>query len=290
MQPQDLARLVLLGAIWGSSFLFMRVLAPVLGPVLTADLRVSIAGLALIGYFRLARFDAQWRRFWKQYLIIGAINSALPFVLFSFAALHIPASQSAILNSSSPLFGALFGAAWLGERLTFVRLLGMVLGAVGVAMVADFDLVHSDPMSGWAMGACLLAASCYALAGTYMKRFAVAAKPMAIAGGSQLAAGILLTPLVSLGPAHGNVTVPVLAHVLGLALLCSAVAYLLYFRLVHDIGPAKALTVTFLVPLFGMLWGALFLGEVITLKMVAGCGLIILGTGLVLGKVSSMAR
>jgi len=113
MRPSDITRLLSLAAIWGGSFIFMRVLAPVLGPVVTADLRVLIAGIALIIYFRVIRFDAEWRIYWKKYLFIGAFNSALPFFLFSFAALHIPASYSVILNSTSPLFSAVFAASWL---------------------------------------------------------------------------------------------------------------------------------------------------------------------------------
>jgi drug/metabolite transporter (DMT)-like permease len=110
MQASDLLRLISLSAIWGGSFIFMRILAPVLGPVVTADLRVLIAGVALMVYFWVIEFDAEWKRFWKQYLVIGVINSGLPFLLYSFAAVHIPASYSVILNSSSPLFGAIFSA------------------------------------------------------------------------------------------------------------------------------------------------------------------------------------
>src|SRR4051812_46511100 len=110
MKTSDLTRLLLLAALWGGSFIFMRVLAPVLGPLVTADSRLIVAGLALLAYFRTIGFDPDWRRFWKHYLVIGIVNSALPFTCYSYAAQYIPASYSVILNSSAPLFGAIFSA------------------------------------------------------------------------------------------------------------------------------------------------------------------------------------
>jgi drug/metabolite transporter (DMT)-like permease len=283
MKTADIVRLLALAAIWGGSFIFMRVLAPILGPVVTADLRVLIAGIALIIYFRLIKFDPEWRRFWVQYLLIGGINSALPFFLFSFAALHIPASLSVILNSTSPLFAAIFSAIWLGERLTPSKILGLVVGAAGVAFVVKIGVVPTDSMFVWAVAACTLAAVCYGVAATYIKKFAKGAKPMGIAGASQVMAGLLLIPAVPFAPIKGEVTLSVVGGVVVFALLCSAIAYLLYYRLIHDLGPTKALTVTFLMPVFGMIWGAMLLRETISLGMIAGTALIFVGTSLVLG-------
>jgi drug/metabolite transporter (DMT)-like permease len=278
MRGEDLARLTALAAIWGGSFIFLRVLAPVLGPVLTATTRVLIAGIALIAYFRVIGFDADVRGQWRHYVVIGVVNSAIPFLLFSFAALHLPASYSVILNSATPLFAALLSAVFLDERLTPVKSAGLFAGAAGVALVSNAGPVVPDAMFGVAIAACLGAAFCYGAASVYMKKFASGAKPMGIAGWSQVAAGIVLLPLVPFAPAPGDITPAVAANVLGLALLCSAIAYLLYYRLIADIGPTRALTVAFLMPLFGMTWGALLLGETITLPMVAGCALIVGGT------------
>lgn len=283
MRPSDVVRLVILAAIWGGSFIFMRIVAPVLGPILTADLRVLIAGTVLLAYYRLIRFDVGWARSWKQYLVIGTVNSAIPFSLFSFAARHIPASYSVILNSTAPLFGAVFSALWLRERLTGRKIAGLILGSAGVGLVARVGGGgRLDEWFGWSIGACLLASVCYALAGVYIKKFATAARPMAVAGASQLMAGLVLLPVVPLAPPSSPPTPFILANVVALALLCSAVAYLLYFRLIADLGPTRALTVTFLMPLFGMVWGVIFLQEVITPAMAAGCGLVVLGTALVL--------
>lgn len=278
MRSQDLVRLALLAAIWGGSFIFLRVLSPVLGPVLTATSRVLIAGVALIAYFRIAGVAADLRAQGRHYIVIGLVNSALPFLLFAFAALHLPASYSVILNASTPLFAALLSALLLAERLSPAKIAGLVAGAAGVTLVSRAGPVVPDAMFGVSIAACLGAALCYASAGVYMKKFAAGANPVAIAGWSQLAAGLALLPLVPFAPLRGEVTPAVAANVLGLALLCSAVAYLLYYRLIADIGPTRAMTVTFLMPVFGMAWGALLLGETITWPMLAGCALIVAGT------------
>src|SRR6266511_4101545 len=217
MQAGDLGRLIVLAALWGGSFLFIRVAAPVLGPIVLVELRVLIAGLALLIYVATTRRAIELRARWRQYLIIGALNSALPFVLISTAELRLIASFAAILNATSPLFGAIIAAVWLKDTLTARKIGGLILGIAGVA-----TLVGWSPIS--------------------------------------LSAGVLL-----------------------LALGSTALAYLLYFRLIIDIGPARALTVTFITPIFGVAWGALFLGEQIAIGTVVGCVIILAGTALVLG-------
>jgi drug/metabolite transporter (DMT)-like permease len=286
----DILRLVLLAAIWGASFVFMRALAPVLGPVVTAATRVGVAGLALVAYLRVAGIDAELRARWRQYATIGVVNSAIPFLLFSFAALHLPASYSAILNSAAPLFAALLSAAFLAEPLTPAKVAGLATGAAGVALVSGAGPVVPDAMVAWSVAACLGAALCYAVAGVYMKRCAAGAAPVAVAAWSQVAAALALAPLVPLSPVRGEVTVAVAGNALGLALLCSAIAYLLYYRLIVSAGPTRAMTVTFLIPMFGMAWGALFLGETITPAMLAGCALVIAGTLPVLRTTAAQRR
>lgn len=281
MRASDIIRLVLLAAIWGGSFVFLRVVAPALGAIVTADLRVSIAWAALAIYCRAAGIDMAWRRFWLQYLVIGLFNAALPFFLFAFAAQHIPASYSAILNATSPFFGALFAGLWLGEAITWVKGVGFVFGIAGVALVTGVAPDAAGGSSIWAMAACLLAALCYGFVGVYTKKFAAAANPRAIATGCQLMASLLLLPLVPFNLSAGPVTAFIALNMILFALLSSGVAFLLYYRLIADIGPTKSLTVTFLMPVFTMIWAALFLGEAVTLVMICGCGLILAGTALV---------
>ena len=281
MPIADASRLIILAAIWGGSFVFLRVLSPVLGPLLTADLRVLIAWMALAVYFRIVGQAMDWRRFWVQYLIIGFFNAALPFSLFAFAALYVPASYSAIINATSPIFGALFSVLWLGEKLTANKLLGFIFGIVGVALVTKFAGSHLGTMELRAMAACLGAALCYGFVSVYTKKFASAANPTAVAGASQLMAGLVLIPWLPFQPPSRAITLLVAVNMLAFALLCSGVAFLLYFRLIANVGPTKALTVTFLMPAFTMLWARLFIGETVTAAMLFGCVLVLCGTALV---------
>lgn len=284
MKTNDLIRLLSLAAIWSGSFIFIKVLAPVLGPVVTACLRVLIAGAVLSLYFYIIKFDVQWRKYWKHYFIIGIVNSSIPFLLYAIAALHIPASLSVILNSSTPLFSAVFAALWLNDKLTPRKIAGLFLGMTGVTFVAVKEAITISDFGILAALACLGAAICYGLAGIYIKKYTPFLKPLAIAGASQLAAGLALVPFIFISPIIGEVNLSVILNMLALALLCSGVAYILYFRLIVDVGPVKAATVPMIMPAFGLVWGVIFLKEIITLQMLAGCFLIIGGLILVLFK------
>jgi drug/metabolite transporter (DMT)-like permease len=278
----DLARLVALAVIWSLSFVFLRVLVPVFGPLWTATLRVLIAGVALVAWLALTRVDAEVRRHWRAYLFVGALNSALPFALFAYAAQRLPASYLVILNAASPMFAALASAVWLGERLTPGKLAGLAVGAAGVALVSRAGPVVPDATFVVAVVASLGAALCYGLSGVWLKRQRTTLPPVAVAGWGQLFAAVVLLPLATFAPVPEAPTPLAIVDLLALALVCSALAYILYFRLIADVGPTRAMTVTFLMPALGMLWGALFLAERVTPVMVAGAALIIVGTAAVL--------
>lgn len=290
MNPADITRLLVLAAIWGSSFMFMRMLAPVFGPVWTADFRVLIAGIALLLYYRIIGLKLDWRKDGKDYLIIGIGNSALPFCLFSFAALHIPAGYSAILNATAPLWGALCAALWLGEPITRTTVLGLAMGIAGVATITGAGAVDLTPTVLLAVLACLGAACCYALTGTYIKRKTRDLKPLAIAGASQLAGGLVLALALPVTAPTAAIGWHDAMLMLAFSLSCSAIAYVLYYRLMTDLGPTKALTVTFIVPLFGMLWGSLLLDEPITQRMILGFLLVIGSVMLILRKPKITAK
>jgi drug/metabolite transporter (DMT)-like permease len=280
LRRADVARLTLLGAIWGASFLFIRIVSPALGPLLAADLRMLVAGIALLAWFRLLGFDPQWRRWMREYVILGILTSGLPFLLYAYGALSLTAGQLSVLNATAPMWGALMAAALLGERLTARRSGGLLLGVAGVALIArpgGGETLHLLPVA-----ACLGAAGCYGFSAAYLKRWARAAPAKGLAVGTQVSAGLLMLPLAALFPPAAPPSALVIACVAALGLVCGALAYLLYFRLIQDVGPAGALTVTYLTPLFGMLWGAAFLGEALTVSMLAGAALVILGTVLVL--------
>jgi drug/metabolite transporter (DMT)-like permease len=278
----DIVLLLVLSAIWGSSFIFMRYLAPLIGPIATADMRMFIAGVCLVIFLAVTRFSPGWRKNWKHFLVIGLLNSAVPFVLYSAAALYLPASMEAIFNSMSPMFGAIFAALWLGEILTARKVVGLALGIAGVVVTSGLGAVTVSTATVLAIAACLLAPACYGLAGAYIKKRASAVAPRAIAGGSQLLGGIALMPFLALSPPPLAALSPtVVLLVLAFAILCSAVAYLIYYKLIADVGPTKALTVTFLIPIFAMAWGFLFLRENVTVSMGAGAAIILVGTYLV---------
>ena len=215
--------------------------------------------------------------------MIGALNSAIPFVLISTAELQLPASLAAILNATSPLFGAVIAAIWIKDPLTRWKITGLALGLIGVSVLVGWSPTKLTPVVLLAVGASLLGAAFYGLASVYTKAKVVGAQPIGMATGSQLAAGLLLLPFVPFSTPHSPPSITVVLCVLALALFCTALAYLLYFRLIVDVEPAKALTVTFLMPIFGTLWGALFLGEQVTRSTLLGCGVILAGTALVTG-------
>ena len=280
MKAADYTRLILLAAIWGASFIFMRVAAPAFGTVWTAEARLLIAGLVLAAWFRFSGFDPQWRRHWRAYAAIGLVNLALPSLCYAFALRHIPASVGAVLNSTSPMFGALLAALFLGERLTARKAAGCFAGIAGVALVVKPGALAETPMFGYAVGACLAACLCYGYNGVLMKRWA-AVPSRGFAVGGQLAAALMLLPLAPFAPPAAQVGALEISNLLALALLGNALGFVMYFRLIADVGATRALTVTYLMPFFGVLWGMLFLGESLPAQALAGGVLILAGTVLV---------
>ena len=292
LRPRDLAELVALAALWGGSFLFMRLGAGEFGPAALVALRVGGAAALLLPLVVWRGQAGELPRHWRPVLVVGLLNSALPFLAFAYAALSISAGLSAILNATAPLFGGLVAWVWLGERLAPLRWLGIGVGFAGVALLAGShagDAAAFKPGgTGWAVVACIAATLFYGLAANYTRHRLHGVAPLAIAAGSQAGAAIALAlpalwwwPAVLPSPGAW-------AAVAALALACTGVAYLLYFRLIANTGPANAIAVTYLVPLFGALWGALFLGERVTPAMLGGGAVILLGTALATGLLPAL--
>lgn len=292
MNTANLIRLVTLAAIWGGSFLFMRISAPVLGPAVLIEWRVLLAALFLmvVGLvLRRRTAPLNLRENWKHFLVLGFFNSALPFLLFAFSARTLSASVMSVVNATAPMWGAIIGAVWGRQPIKARTALGLVLGTVGVAVLAGFDKVSAKPGAGIALVATLAAACSYGIATTYA-RSARSVAPFANAHGSMWAAALLVLPALPFFPQPGQPTLTVAASVVALGVLCSGIAYLLYFRLIEEIGPTSALTVTFLNPVFGILWGSLFLGEVVGWYTVAGAAIVLVGTALVTGFTPRFGR
>ena len=280
-------RLLSLSAIWGASFLFMRMGAPVLGPALLIELRVGLAAIFLTVVGLLLKESLSIREHWKHFLVLGLLNSALPFLLFSFAAQTLSASLLSILNATAPIWGAVIGAVLTRTAMTRRAGLGLGLGVAGVAVLVGFDpaALREGAPSAIALG--LGAAFSYGIATHYAKSARKVA-PFANAHGSMWAATLLVAPVV---PFYSNAVMPtatVALAVVALGVLCSGVAYLLYFRLIADIGAAPALTVTFLVPVFGVMWGHFLLDEPVGWNTLAGACIVVLGTALVTGFTPSV--
>ena len=279
---------ILLAALWGASFLFMRMGAAEFGPLPMVGLRVTLATVFL---WPIMMRQGHWpalRRHWRPIMVAGVLNSAIPFALFAWAVMHIATGLTSILNATVPLFGALVAWIWLGDRINRLRWAGLALGFVGVALLAwrapagtGFKTEHA----GWAIAVCLVASSFYGLSASFARRYLTGIPPLATATGSQLGASLgLALPTVWLWPAQ----MPGLrawAAIGAIAVLCTGIAYILYFRLIAHAGPSRALAVTFIAPVFAVFYGSLFLGERVTPWMI-GCALVIvcgtmLSTGLI---------
>ena len=283
MNTASLTRLLLLSAIWGAAFLCMRIGAPVLGPSLLIFARVGLAAVFLLLLALYLRKPLNTGRNWKHYLMLGFFNSALPFLMFAYAAQTVSASLLSILNATAPIWASAIGAIWLRSRLSPKALFGMLLGVIGVSLLVGIEAVTLPEGGIVAIVAGLGGAFSYGIATTYAKT-ARSVEPFANAHGSMWAATAVLVPFaLQAGPLPTLLPLHVVIAVIALGIVCSGVAYLLYFGLIADIGAASALTVTFLVPLFGILWGTVFLGEHVGWHTLAGSLIILTGTALVTG-------
>jgi drug/metabolite transporter (DMT)-like permease len=279
----------LLAAIWGASFLFMRLGTVEFGPLPTAGLRVSIAALFLLPLLLARGLGPQLVRHWRKIFLVGLINSAIPFACFSFALLTISTGLSAILNATVPLFGAVVAWIWLKDRPHGLRILGLVIGFAGVALLASekasFKPSASGPASGWAVLAILLACLCYGVAASYTKRYLSGLPALVTATGSQLGASLgLVLPTLWLWPQRMPSPTAWLA-LLAVGVLCTGVAYILYFRLIENVGPARSLTVTFVIPVFAVIYGVILLGETVSAWMLVCAAIIVCGTALSAGLI-----
>ena len=273
--------LLALAALWGASFLFMRVAVPSFGPVVLAEGRVAIAGAALLAYAAAIGARPALRARRRDYLLLGTINAALPFSLLAAAELEIEASLAAVLNAMAPLCGALVGAVWLGHRVTHAAKAGLVLGVAGVALVVGLSPVDVTFGFMLAVLACLGAALAYGVGANLVHVRFAGEPPLALAIGQQLAATLVLLPLLPVVPVRATPDAVDVACLLALALASTGVAYLLYFRLLAELGATGGMTVIFVVPVFGVLWGALFLGESIDAATILGGAVILLSVYLI---------
>jgi drug/metabolite transporter (DMT)-like permease len=283
MGTRDLGALLLLSALWGASFIYIRVAVPALGPFVLVELRVGLAAVVLALCAALLGRLPKLRRRWRQFALLGAVNVAIPFSLISAAEINLTASLAAILNSTTVMFTAVVAAVWMGDALTARKLVGVALGIVGVTVLVGWDPITMNWTVALSVGAMLAASLAYALGSVYATRTFADSPPLAIASGQLTAAAMLMLPLAAVSAPEQSPSTIVVLSVLGLALPSTAVAYMLYFRLIANVGPTSTSTVTLLVPLFGLLFGVVLLDEPVGVGTLAGLVLILSSVILITG-------
>lgn len=283
MKGRDLVDLIALGFLWGASFLFMRVAGPEFGAFALVEVRVAIAAAVLLPLLIMRGQGSELTGNWIPLGILGIHNTALPFVLFTWATLYLTAGTSAILNATAPIFTAIIAWAWIGEKMTIGRIIGLFVGTVGVWLLVSDKVGTSMGDTTFAVVAALGGSFLYGVAGNFTRRYASHVKPLAIATGSQVGAAIVLLPVAIMTWPGTSISTTAWAAAITMGLFSTALAYILYFRLIANTGPTNAITVTYLIPLFAMLLGAVVIDEPITGAMVAGCAVILLGTALATG-------
>lgn len=285
MRREEYALLVLLASVWGLSYVFYRVGAPLLGPALFVELRVLLAGAVLVGYvaFR-GDLTARWQRIrarGRDYWVLGALNAGIPFTLIAVGELTLPASFASVLNATAPLFSALLAVPLLGLRISARQSAGIALGILGVVIVVGAAPVALTTAGLVATALTLTAAFSYGLGAVYVRRRLRGVDPTDLSLGFLLTSTLLVAPFAVVEVPSARFTLVGVEAVLGIALLSSALAYLIYFRLLQSAGATPALTVTFLMPIFGVAWGFLLLGEAVGVGLIGGIGVILVGVALV---------
>ncbi|VXB76747.1 conserved membrane hypothetical protein [Burkholderia sp. 8Y] len=297
MSIVNLFQLVVLAAMWGASFLFIRVGVAEFGVAPLMAVRVGIGALFLVAML-LARRPwtdtlSTMRRRAVPLFVVGILNSAAPFCLFAFAELTLSAGATSVINATTPLWGALVAYVWLKDRLTTMRTIGMAIGFAGVLLLVWNQIATQGaqdggasalPLRGLLAAAAALAASAlYGVAGNFAKQYLMDVDATTNAAGSMIGATIALAPIAAMTWPATPISLHAWEAVIALGVCCTGIAYFLYFGLVASAGPARAMTVTFVIPLFGILWGALFLGEHVSLAMMEGCAVVLAGTALATG-------
>lgn len=287
MKLLDALLLIILAAIWGSSFIFMRATADDFGPIVLIAIRVGVAALCLFGFLLAKNRWQEFHQHWKTLFFIGLVNSALPFSFLAYASLSLNAGLLSIINAITPIFTALIAHLWLKDKMSGMQSLGMLIGLLGIIFLV-WDKVSWNAVSWLPIVAGIMTTISYGIAANSTKKYLNDVSPMTATAGSLFFATLFML-FLSLFFLPDFTTIPSLswAYAIILGVVCTAFAYLLFFRLIQNIGPAKATSVTFIIPIFSFGWAYLLLGEVVTVRMWIATAVILLGTGLVTGVIGS---
>lgn len=286
---RDYVELLALSAIWGASFLFLRITSPIFGPLFLVEMRLLSALLVLLPLCLALGKHKEAIQNWKAIFFISLFNMSLPFCLLAFAALSISAGFTSIINATVPFFTAFIAFIFWRQRLSLVAIAGMIIGFMGVVvLMLDFSGSSSAPGNLLAVGAGLLASALYGTAANLTARYLQGVSGLAITTGSLLIAAVCLLPFALWQRPEIMPTGAIWLNVIALGVVCTGLAYVIFYRLIGRIGPSKTVSVTLLVPIFSIAWGRLFISEEVTLFMVGACLLVLFGVGLTTGKLSEL--
>lgn len=270
MNLKQLVILVILSALWGASFIFIKISSPVLGPFFLMDIRILLAGTVLLIYSIIIKNKFDFFLHWKKYLFLGIFNAALPFTLIATAALTLTASLLSILNSTMPIFTAVIAALWLKNKLDVKITTGILLGFTGVIIIVGWNPVSTEPIIFLSAGFSIAAAACYGISSVYLKKNCSEIPTLNILTGQLLGGGLVLLPFALLNIPSEWPQTDIIFSVLALSLICTALALFMYIYLLKSAGPTKAASTLFLVPVFGTTWGIMLLGDTVNLEKLIG--------------------
>jgi len=291
MRGRDLTDLLVLAAVWGASFLFIRMAVGEFGPFALIELRVGVGALSLLPFVFLAGKGLQIVKHWKVLVVSGTLNAALPFTFYAYAAQVLGAGYLSVINAVTPAWVAVIAWVWFRDRLPRLSIAGLLVGFAGIVVLVWDKLflnvasTSTDTDAAQLLGtlAALCAPVCYGVAANHAKRFLTGVDPIVNAAGSMTGAAVVLLPFAIYTWPPTAVSFQAWAATMLLAVLCTGLAYIMFFRLLASVGPTKAVTVTFLVPVFGVFWGAFLLHEPLTMQIMAGAAIVLAGSALVIG-------
>ena len=282
MQTKYFVQLVALSALWGSSFMLTRLAVPTLGPNLVAGLRMAMATLVLGTIMRVVRQPWPWAQ-WREMFLLGALAVAGPHFFYSWSALELPAAYGSLLSVTAVLFGAFISAYMKEETLTPVKLAGCLLGFGGAALVVQLGPVNPTPLLVLSALGCVVGAALSGMSTPFLKRATTRLEPLAITAGMHATGALLLLPGALYDLPRAHFTLPALAGVVLMGTTTSGMAYWMYMRIMRHVPPVAALSSTFLVTGFGVLFSIIFLGEATGPGLYAGGALIVLASMMVMG-------
>jgi drug/metabolite transporter (DMT)-like permease len=290
MTPIFALELLLLAAIWGASFIFMRIGSPEFGPILFMAFRTLTASLFLLPLVFITKKQAAFSGYKGRIFMVGIFNTAIPFVLFGYATLTLSGGLTSILNATTPMFGAIVAYLWFRDKMSISATFGLLIGFVGVYLLMLDKVSLGQQNILLPTLAALLASLCYGISANYTKKHLSGVSSIVLASGSQVAASLVLLPISLFFIPAQLPSNSAIMSVLFLGVICTGVAYIIFFHLIANLGPSKAISVTYLIPAFGLFWGSLFLEEMITSNMIIGCGFILTGVALATGVIKLTKR